>query len=150
MSRSRNEQLIEWMAKAAMFGDCAVLGVASVLFTSRLITFYFADSYALTRIKSAPEVRVSDLKTLISEGERGIDDMLVVVKGIVEATSNLDAGVKISVPDVLVSQQTGDVGVVLQRTQMVCLTYFVDCVDFLLAKCVWLFLDEFLWFDDCC
>lgn len=137
MSRSRNELLIEWLAKAAVFGDCAVLGVASVIVTSRLITLYFADSSALKRIKLAPEIRVSDLKTLISlqgEGERGIDDMMVVVKGTVEATSNLDVGLKISVPAVLVSQQTGDVGVALQRTQMVCLTDFVEWFDFLVSQ----------------
>lgn len=117
------EASIRLLARIALSGDGAVLGLVTAYISVRCVVRYFSDSSALKRIKRAPEVRISDLKTLIwPDGEEG--ENLVVVKGNVEATSNLNAsGWKSLRPDGLVSPATGEIGVVLQRSQMVCLGF---------------------------
>ncbi|CAM8986339.1 unnamed protein product [Rhodiola kirilowii] len=114
---SHNEEIIRLLTKAAVFGDGAVIGLVSAVVTVRLFVRYFEDYAALKRIKLAPEVRVSDLKTLILPEGDSDHDRLVVVKGAVEARSNLDAGSKAFSPNLLISRETDAVGVVLRRTQ---------------------------------
>ncbi|CAM8940745.1 unnamed protein product [Rhodiola kirilowii] len=110
------EASIRMLARVALLGDGAVLGLVTAYISVRCFVRYFSDSSALKRIERAPEVRVSDLKILISQEGEG--DRLVVVKGAVEARLDMDSGWKSLWPGVLVSRETGDIGVVLQRTQM--------------------------------
>uniref|UniRef100_A0A7N0TYL1 RING-type E3 ubiquitin transferase n=2 Tax=Kalanchoe fedtschenkoi TaxID=63787 RepID=A0A7N0TYL1_KALFE len=99
-----------------MCGDGAVLGLVTAYITVRCVVRYLSDSSALRRIRGLPEVRVSDLKTLVA-GEEGDGERLVVVRGTVEARSSLDGDGESLWPGVLVSRETGEIGVVLQRTQ---------------------------------
>ncbi|CAI9114409.1 OLC1v1015127C1 [Oldenlandia corymbosa var. corymbosa] len=119
------------LSQLALAGDGAVLGLGLAYVAVRCILKFNADSAALTKIKQAPSVRVSDLRSLSSSGDdystTPIDQhddggKLVVVRGSVEPKSALEGGgnwkslVSAGGHGVLISQESGEKGVILQRT----------------------------------
>ncbi|KAI3849508.1 hypothetical protein MKW92_006791 [Papaver armeniacum] len=125
-----NDQTIAFLAQVVSFGDGAVVGTAIAFAAVKAWQSYFFNSSALSKIRQAPNVRVSDLRQLlVKEGEEagggddsggggggGWDGKLVVVRGIVEAKRSVD-GWKSSSPSVLVSKEAGERAVILQNIQ---------------------------------
>ncbi|KAL2926867.1 E3 ubiquitin-protein ligase SPL2 [Bienertia sinuspersici] len=112
-------------AQMALAGDGALLGLALAYVAFRSLTKFAATSSARRKILDAPSVHVSDLRSLIkdetdggdgNEGER-ISKVLVVVRGSVEPKSVVNGSWKSLWPDVIVSNNSGDRGVVIQRSQ---------------------------------
>lgn len=114
--------LVSLVSRFALSFDGAVLGAALAYATVRTVLKLTASCSALKELRKAPYVRVSDLRHIISEGDSeqsGSDQKLVVVRGTVEARSSVEGNWKSLQPNVLISQESGDRAVIIQRTQMV-------------------------------
>ncbi|XP_057977787.1 E3 ubiquitin-protein ligase SPL2 [Malania oleifera] len=110
------------LAQIALAADGAVLGLALAYVAVRSILKFTFTSSALRQISKAPSLRVADLRTLLDcsephDSSNQSDGKLVVVRGVVEAKSAVDGNWKGFRPNVLVSHESGEKGVVLQTTQ---------------------------------
>ncbi|KAF8393620.1 hypothetical protein HHK36_021865 [Tetracentron sinense] len=113
-------------AQVALAADGAVIGIALAYVAVQSWFKFNTTSSALHKIRRAPVVRVSDLRSLIasSSDDNNTSDeselavgKLVVVRGIVEAKSAVDGNWRSLRPNILVSHESGERAVVLQRTQ---------------------------------
>ncbi|KAK9755995.1 hypothetical protein RND81_01G065600 [Saponaria officinalis] len=110
------------VAQLALAADGAVLGVTLAYVAVRCILKYAATSSALQKIRDAPTVQVSDLRAILAEddgdeGGGGVGERVVVLRGTVECKSAVNGSWKRIWPDVLVSHESGDRAVVIQRSQ---------------------------------
>lgn len=105
------------LTQVALAADGAVLGVALAYVAVRSFIKFAATSSALRRICDAPSVRVSDLRSLISDDDDAGGERLVVVRGTVESKSAVNGSWKSLWNDVLVSHDSGERAVVIQRSQ---------------------------------
>lgn len=105
------------LTQVALAADGAVLGVALAYVAVRSFIKFAATSSALRRICDAPSVRVSDLRSLISDDADAGGERLVVVRGTVESKSAVNGSWKSLWNDVLVSHDSGERAVVIQRSQ---------------------------------
>ncbi|XP_077240948.1 E3 Ubiquitin ligase family protein [Tasmannia lanceolata] len=119
---SRDQAAAAALAQAAVACDGAFLGIAiAVLAVRTWLRFRFSSS-ALSKIRNAPTVRVSDLTTLLHDSSSSDDDdssdgKLVVVRGQVQSKSSVNGNWMSLKDDVLVSPSSGDRAVVVQQTQ---------------------------------
>ncbi|KAL2336432.1 hypothetical protein Fmac_010878 [Flemingia macrophylla] len=114
---SHQEQaLVSLLSQLALSFDGAVLGFAFAYAAVRTLFKFTATSAALRKLRRAPSLSVSDLRSLLSDSTSP-DDQVVIVRGTVDAKSTVDGSWKALRPGVLVSRESGDKGVVLQRTQ---------------------------------
>ncbi|XP_042509409.1 E3 ubiquitin-protein ligase SPL2-like [Macadamia integrifolia] len=117
-------------AQVALAADGAVIGLVLAYVAIQSFLKFRYTSSALRKIRRAPAVRVSDLRFLLSssdesnnnariaeESESSSEGKLLVVRGLVEAKSAVDGNWRSLRPNVLVSHESGERGVVLQRTQ---------------------------------
>ncbi|KAI4381833.1 hypothetical protein MLD38_007868 [Melastoma candidum] len=139
------QAIVSLLSQFALSFDGAFLGVTLAYAAVRSIVKYTSSSSALRRLRSAPSVRVSDLRLLLndddsassasssssasrtSDGESSSaggmgEGKLVILRGVVEAKSNVDGsngwkGLRGNNQGVLVSQESGDRAVIIQRTQ---------------------------------
>ncbi|KAJ8448251.1 hypothetical protein Cgig2_025175 [Carnegiea gigantea] len=107
------------LTQVALAADGAVLGVALAYVAVRSFIRFAATSSALRRISDAPSVRVSDLRSLISDEADAGGERLVLVRGTVESKSAVNGSWKSLWNDVLVSHDSGERAVVIQRSQKV-------------------------------
>ncbi|PIN22311.1 putative E3 ubiquitin ligase [Handroanthus impetiginosus] len=122
------------IAQLAMAADGALFGLGVAYVAYRSIRKYTATSSALRKIRDAPSVQPSDLRSIIPDDNdpdsSHPDDgnasnssfeggKLLIVRGCVEAKSAAEKGNLKSLrgDSVVVSQETGEKGVILQRTQ---------------------------------
>lgn len=138
---SPEQALASLVSHLALSLDGAVLGVALAYAAVRSFFKFTANSAALRKIRSAPQLRVSDLRSLLpvsSEDQSQPSDSdpsstLVIVRGTVEAKSAVDGSWKgLRHNNVLVSQESGDKAVVIQRTQTVCLCRNINLYEWIL------------------
>lgn len=120
------------LSQLALAADGAALGLGLAYVAVRSIMKFMANSSALRQIEQAPSVRVSDLRSVLSSPEDSDNSSnsdsqptagkLVIVRGAVEAKSAVDGNWKsLRSGSILVSQESGDKGVILRRTQTVCI-----------------------------
>ncbi|CAI8607893.1 unnamed protein product [Vicia faba] len=120
---SQDQVLVSFLSHLALSLDGAVLGLSLAYVTVRTIRKFTFTSAALRKITHAPSVSVSDLRSLLDDtasednGNNSGDDRIVIVRGTVDAKSAVDGSWKAFWPGVLISRESGDKGVVLQRTQ---------------------------------
>lgn len=109
------------LSQIALAADGAVLGLVLAYVAVRSVLNYSSSSSALTKIKHAPSLRVSDLRSILSSSDHDSGDKkLVVVRGYVEAKAAVEGNWKSLRPNhALVSPQSGEKAVVLLRTQTV-------------------------------
>lgn len=118
------------LAQVVLAADGAVLGLALAYVAIRSFLKFNATSSALGRIRRAPTVTVSDLRSLLSSSSSSENDAinsqsgavqgkLVILRGTVQAKSAVDGSWKSLRPNVLVSHDSGEKAVILQRTQTV-------------------------------
>lgn len=123
---SHEQALVSLFSQLALSFDGAVLGLALAYAAVRSVIKFTANSAALGKVRAAPSLSVSDLRSLLespdAEGNSG-DCKLVIVRGTVEAKSTVDNSWKSFRPSVLVSRESGDKAVVVQRTQTVFFFY---------------------------
>ncbi|CAK9179880.1 unnamed protein product [Ilex paraguariensis] len=119
-----NQAAAAVLSQPALATDGAVLGIALAYVAVRSILKFTANSAALHKIRDAPSVLVSDLRSIISSSGDDADssdpsdgEKLVIVRGVVEAKSALDGIWKRLRPNVLICHESGEKGVVLLRTQ---------------------------------
>lgn len=113
------------LSQLALSFDGAVLGVALAIAAVRSILKFTSTSSALGKLRKAPSVGVSDLRLILaangssdgSNESRPSDGKLVIVRGIVDAKSAMEGSWKGLRSNVLVSQESGDKAVIIQRTQ---------------------------------
>ncbi|XP_059642448.1 E3 ubiquitin-protein ligase SPL2-like [Cornus florida] len=112
------------LSHVALAADGAVLGVALAYVAVRSFLRFNSNSSALHKIREAPTLRVSDLRSVLTSSdvedssEQSDGGKLLIVRGTVEAKSAVDGNWKgLKPPNVLASHESGDRGVVLQRTQ---------------------------------
>lgn len=116
------------LAQVVLAADGAVLGLALAYVAIRSFLKFNATSSALGRIRRAPTVTVSDLRSLLSSSSSSENDAinsqsgavqgkLVILRGTVQAKSAVDGSWKSLRPNVLVSHDSGEKAVILQRTQ---------------------------------
>ncbi|KAJ4882036.1 E3 Ubiquitin ligase family protein [Raphanus sativus] len=101
--------------------DGAILGVTLAFGAVHAASKYASTSAALSKIKDAPEVSVSDLRSLIppSDDESShVNQRVVVVRGAVEPKVTGDGSHKNNNNNnVLISQETGEKALIIHRTQ---------------------------------
>ncbi|CAA2969432.1 E3 ubiquitin- ligase SPL2 [Olea europaea subsp. europaea] len=124
------------LSQLALAADGAVLGIGLAYVAIRSILKFTATTSALRKIDNAPSVQPSDLRSLLSscntEGKgntctggstnqsNGDGGKLVIVRGCVEAKSAVEGQGMIlrgNTSNILVSQESREKGVILQRTQ---------------------------------
>lgn len=119
---STSEQaLVTLLSRFALSFDGAVLGAALAYAAVRTVLKLTASCSSLNELRKAPYVSVSDLRHIIPDGDSGqseSDRKLVVVRGTVEARSSVEGNWKSLLPNVLISQESGDRAVIIQRTQV--------------------------------
>lgn len=130
---SHEQAVISLLSNLALSFDGAVLGAAVAYAAIRSILSFTANASAIRKLRDAPSVRVSDLRSVLpvddSSDSSSSDDSanrseaaegsLVILRGTVEAKSAVDGSWKSLKPNILVSQETGDKAVIIQRTQTV-------------------------------
>ncbi|KAL0009824.1 hypothetical protein SO802_004932 [Lithocarpus litseifolius] len=127
---SPEQALASLLSQLALSFDGAVLGIALAYAAVRSLLKFSATSSSLNKILKAPSVvHVSDLRSILavhddrdSSSSQPSDhhhhhQKLVVLRGTVEAKSTVDSSWKTFKPNVLLSQESGDKAVVVQRTQ---------------------------------
>ncbi|GAU32972.1 hypothetical protein TSUD_358390 [Trifolium subterraneum] len=127
---SQEQALISLLSQLALSFDGAVFGLGVAYVAFRSIRKFTVTSTALQKISHAPSVSVSDLRSLLTETESDADGYsddgkIVIVRGTVDAKSSVDGSWTRLWPGVLVSRESGDKGVVLQRTQTVTVSSFL-------------------------
>uniref|UniRef100_A0A803QQW7 RING-type E3 ubiquitin transferase n=1 Tax=Cannabis sativa TaxID=3483 RepID=A0A803QQW7_CANSA len=123
---SQEQALLSLLSHLAFSGDGAVLGLALAYAAVRSILKYRTTSSALKKLRKAPSVKVSDLRSVMaidnsdtSNESQSSDGKILIVRGTVEAKSVIDGSWKSLRPSVLVSQESGEKAVIIQRTQTV-------------------------------
>ncbi|MQL87717.1 hypothetical protein Taro_020254 [Colocasia esculenta] len=115
---SRDQTAATAIASAATALDGLLTGLALAFFAARSWAKYFRSSSALGRIFAAPSVRISDLRSVLSDDDEGGSSTcsssmkLVVVRG--EVQPGWSPGLKGG--GALVSQGSGERAVIVQRT----------------------------------
>ncbi|KAI8019231.1 E3 ubiquitin-protein ligase SPL2 [Camellia lanceoleosa] len=112
------------LSHIALAANRAVLRITLAYIAVRSILKFTAASSALCKIRDAPSLRVSDLRSVLSQSE-GSDSSsndseggkLVIICGVVEAKSVVDGNWKNLRSNVLVSHEFGEKGVILYRIQ---------------------------------
>ncbi|KAF3778531.1 Mitochondrial ubiquitin ligase activator of NFKB 1 [Nymphaea thermarum] len=96
------------LARVALAGDGAVLGLTVAVVAVRTWLKFRYNSAALKAIRHAPSVRISDLRSLLCDADSpdSTDAKLVVVRGSVGFKESL-----------IVSPDSGAKGVIIQKTQ---------------------------------
>eukprot|EP00262_Sarcandra_glabra_P004905 TRINITY_DN16140_c0_g1_i1.p1 TRINITY_DN16140_c0_g1~~TRINITY_DN16140_c0_g1_i1.p1 ORF type:complete len:408 (+),score=24.48 TRINITY_DN16140_c0_g1_i1:60-1226(+) len=108
------------LARVALAFDGAVLGIALAVAAVRTWLKFNSSSAALEKIRHAPTIRISDLRSLLStdaSNDDSNDAKLLFVRGQVQAKSSAEGSWSNLKTNVLVSQESGDRAVVVQRTQ---------------------------------
>uniref|UniRef100_A0A2P2IQH1 RING-type E3 ubiquitin transferase n=2 Tax=Rhizophora mucronata TaxID=61149 RepID=A0A2P2IQH1_RHIMU len=127
---SHEQALASLVSQLALSFDGAILGVALAYATVRSFLKLVSTKKALRKIRKAPDVRVSDLRAALLDADPspgpGPSDQseggepnqtVVIVRGHVEAKSAVDGNWKSLRPTVLVSHESGDKAVIIQRTR---------------------------------
>ncbi|XP_022148356.1 E3 ubiquitin-protein ligase SPL2 [Momordica charantia] len=115
---SPEHALVSLLSQFAFSFDGAVLGAALAYAAVRTVLKLTTSRSALNNLREAPNVRVSDLRSDGNSKQSESDQKLVVVRGTVEAKSSVEGSWKSLLPNVLISQESGDRAVIIQRTQM--------------------------------
>ncbi|KAL3511618.1 hypothetical protein ACH5RR_024335 [Cinchona calisaya] len=110
------------LSQLFLAADGALLGLGLAYVAVRSILKFTANSSALRKIEQAPSIHVSDLRSVLTlpsanannANEQSNCEKLVIVRGTVEAKSAVDGHCR---SGVLASQESGDKGVILQRSQ---------------------------------
>lgn len=117
--------MLSILSDIALSFDGAILGLTLAFSAVRSVFKYASSSTALKKMKEAPEVSVSDLRSLIpasdDQSETGDhrtshDQRIIVVRGIAKPKFTGDGSHK---NNVLISPETGDKALIIQRTQTV-------------------------------
>ncbi|PSS18104.1 E3 ubiquitin-protein like [Actinidia chinensis var. chinensis] len=108
------------LSQVALAADGVLLGLALAYVAARSIIRYTVTSSALRKIRDAPSLKVSDLRSVLDDSDSSNDldgGKLVIVRGIVDSKSAINGNWKSLIPNVLISHESGERCVVLQRTQ---------------------------------
>ncbi|KAK4267205.1 hypothetical protein QN277_024018 [Acacia crassicarpa] len=118
---SHEQALVSLFSQLALSFDGAVLGLALAYTAVRSVLKLTANSAALDKLCAAPNLSVSDLRSLLdsSDSDGNSQNKLVIVRGTVEAKSSVESGWKSLRPGVLVSNESGDSAVAIERSQTV-------------------------------
>ena len=119
---SPDRAVLSLLADIFLSFDGAILGVTLAFGAARAASKYASTSAALNKIKDAPEVSVSDLRSLIppSDDESShANQRVVVVLGTVEPKVTGDGSHKNNNDSALTSQETGEKALIIHRTQTV-------------------------------
>lgn len=140
---SQEQALVSLLSQLALSFDGAGLGLTLAYAAVRSIIKFSANNTAIRKLHDAPSLSVSDLRSLLADtvsdaDENSDDGIIVIVRGTVDAKSAVEGSWKTLRPSVLVSHESGDKGVILQRTQTVTLTVFLM---FLFCLRLWIYGD---------
>lgn len=133
---SSQDQTAALLMSVVFSFDGAVLGVALAYTAVRSVLRFRSNSSALHKLREAPSSGISDLRSILPQEDSvdsssssgspsqppSFEGKLVIVRGIVEAKASVDANWNILKPNLLISQESGDKAVILQRTQTVCIS----------------------------
>ncbi|KAI9102954.1 hypothetical protein K1719_023393 [Acacia pycnantha] len=116
---SHEQALVSLFSQLALSFDGAVLGLALAYTAVRSVLKLTANSAALDKLRIAPTLSVSDLRSLLdsSDSDGNSQNKLVIVRGTVEAKSAVESGWKSLRSGVLVSNESGDSAVAIERSQ---------------------------------
>ncbi|KAG9148515.1 hypothetical protein Leryth_026904 [Lithospermum erythrorhizon] len=106
------------VAQLTLAADGAFIGVALAYVAVRSLLKLRSTSSALRQIERAPSLHVSDLRSLleIDDSQSSSCGKLVIVRGVVDSKSSVNGDWRSTV---LVGHESGEKGVILQRTQTV-------------------------------
>ncbi|GAA0173397.1 ubiquitin-protein ligase [Lithospermum erythrorhizon] len=104
------------VAQLTLAADGAFIGVALAYVAVRSLLKLRSTSSALRQIERAPSLHVSDLRSLleIDDSQSSSCGKLVIVRGVVDSKSSVNGDWRSTV---LVGHESGEKGVILQRTQ---------------------------------
>ncbi|KAK0597971.1 hypothetical protein LWI29_030356 [Acer saccharum] len=122
---SHENDLASSLYRLAISHDGALLGAALAYAAVCILRGFRSTSKALRRVRAAPSLKVSDLRVLLHEdssesSDQEQQDRLVIVRGQVEAKSAVDGKNWKNLTNnnsVLVSPESSDKAVIIQRTQ---------------------------------
>lgn len=104
------------LAHFAFACDGAVFGVAIAVVAVQTLLKFKSTSSALLKIRRAPSVRLSGLRSILQSDH---EEKLVVVRGQVQPKSAVDGNWMNWKDNLLVSHESSDRAVIIQRTQAV-------------------------------
>ncbi|EOA37967.1 hypothetical protein CARUB_v10009435mg [Capsella rubella] len=120
---SPERAVLNLLTDLALSFDGAILGLTLAISAVSSALKYASTNAALKKIKDAPEVSVADLRSLLPASEEksetndqgtSHDQRIVVVRGVVKPKFSGDESQK---NNVLISPETGDKALIIQRTQ---------------------------------
>ncbi|KAF2300965.1 hypothetical protein GH714_018660 [Hevea brasiliensis] len=125
---SHEQALASLVFQLALSFDGAILGLALAYAAVRSFLKFTSNSKALHKIRKAPALRVSDLRSVLDHPQPSDESLnqnldqdqnhkLVIVRGQVEAKSTVDGNWKSLRSNALVAHESGDKAVIIQRTQ---------------------------------
>ncbi|XP_068659497.1 E3 ubiquitin-protein ligase SPL2 isoform X3 [Aristolochia californica] len=118
---SYDQAVAATLTQIALAYDGAFVGMTLAIAAIKTILKYRSSSSALARIRRAPSVSISGLRSLVpsspDENSSAIDENLVIVRGQVQPKSAVDGKWMGFRDKVLVSEETGERAVIVQRTQ---------------------------------
>ncbi|KAL4290694.1 hypothetical protein GQ457_14G007360 [Hibiscus cannabinus] len=115
---SHERAVASLISQLALSFDGAVLGAALAYAAFRTIFRFKATSTALRKIRNAPHFHISDLRSLLEDTSDSAEEPIVVIRGAVVARPAADGlSLKSLMNNALVSQESGDKAVIIQRTQ---------------------------------
>ncbi|WCJ39423.1 E3 Ubiquitin ligase family protein [Euphorbia peplus] len=130
---SQEQALASVVSQLAFSFDGAVLGVVLAYAAVRSLLGFTSISKALGKIRKAPSVRVSDLRSVLDVPQPSDDNRrpningdersssssqkFVIVRGHVEAKDAVDSNWRSLRPNVLIAHESGDKAVIVQATQ---------------------------------
>ncbi|XP_047311450.1 E3 ubiquitin-protein ligase SPL2 [Impatiens glandulifera] len=105
------------LSQVALAADGAILGLAIAYVAVRSVLSFKTTSAALRKIRHAPSVQISDLRSIATSSSDGSSDPqdILVVHGVVESKSSVDRNWR-TLPNVLVSHESREKGVISQRS----------------------------------
>lgn len=128
---SREQAMVSLLSELAFSFDGAFLGVALACAAVRSVLSYASTSKALRKVTEAPSVTVSDLRSILADDgyetpneSQPSHGKLVIVRGTVAAKSAIEGCSQGFKTNVLVSQESGDRAVAIQRTVTVRVSLF--------------------------
>ncbi|KAJ8756214.1 hypothetical protein K2173_024761 [Erythroxylum novogranatense] len=114
---SRQQALATLIGPVLLSFDGATLGVVLACVAVRSFIKYISTTKTLRVILRAPESSVSDLRSILDHEQNEQSPRVVIVRGHVETKSAVDGKFMNLKPRTLVSRESGDKAVIIQRNQ---------------------------------
>ncbi|KAF6146593.1 hypothetical protein GIB67_008879 [Kingdonia uniflora] len=110
-----NDPLTSILSQLTKSTDGALIGIGFAYIAVQSWRNFNSTTSALRQISQTPEIPISDLRSILSDGEKSYEGKMVFVRGIVEAKSTIEAS-NMMRSDVIIAPNSGELALVLERS----------------------------------